>query len=341
MKNWKLLLLLGAGLLLAGWPLARPGRAAEPARAGPKAAGGLVVTDSAGKEHKLKTWKFVTGTQRLSWLAAGAGNKAEKDPQKAAGKAAGPEALVFRGEKSTDLLEGIVTFILLDRIRAIEYDAEKKTVTVRVAKPGDKGDAEEVLTGSTRFKGENKLTIEAESDLGELGLAAVKFQGGVPKGVKTIRFPTPRAPAAAAASRTARVTDVDKKVHPVADLQPLYRLAGDSQRLLPTLLFKKTVKIDLGKIKKLAFVDSGDKQGGGLDYEVTLHDDKSHTLTLLNRVSPLDGKAALLEGFVGRVDAGYQFFPLRASPNQVFSEIQFERAKKDGAKKDKEKQDQK
>jgi hypothetical protein len=224
---------------------------------------------------------------------------------------------------------------LLDRIRSIEYDAEKKTVTVRFVKPGGKKDEEEVLTGSTAYKGINKLTIEAEADLGELGVADVKFQGGVAKGIKSVRFPSPKIPTAAPATRIAKVTAVDdKSVHTIAGLQPLYRLADGSQRRLPTLLFKKTVKIDIGKIKKLAFVDSGGKQGGGLDYEVTLKDDKSHTLTLLNNISPLDGKEALLEGFVGRVAAGYKFIPVRKSPDQTFTEIQFEDVKKEAPKKD-------
>src|SRR5262249_13382329 len=162
-----------------------------------------------------------------------------KDPSKSAKPAAGPEALVFREEKSTGLRDGILTYVLLDRIRAIEYDPEKKTVTVRYTKPGDKGDEEGTLTGTTRYVGGNKLTIEAEADLGDLGVADGKCQGGVPKGVKSIRFPTPKAPAKKEAGRLATVTDVDKNVHKVADLQPLYRLANGWQRRIPTLLFKK------------------------------------------------------------------------------------------------------
>jgi hypothetical protein len=330
MKTWTKLLFLWAAVVLAAAAGPRRSRADEPAKDKPKApkAGTLVVTDQAGKEHKLKTWKFVTGTIRLPWLASPAvkGEK-PKDADKSAQPAAGPEALVLREENSTGLQEGIITYVLLDRIRAIEYDPEKKTVTVRYARPGDKGDEEGKLTGTTRYVGVNKLTIQAEADLGELGVADVKFQGGVPKGVKSIRFPAPKAAAKKAAGRLATVTDVEKNVHKVADLQPLYRLAGGRQRRIPTLLFKKTVKIDVGKIKKLAFVESGEKGGEGLDYEVTLKTGKSHTLALINQVNPLDGKAALLEGFVGRVEAGYKFIPLSPSPNQVFTEIQFEDAK--------------
>src|SRR5256885_5795100 len=62
---------------------------------------------------------------------------------------------------------------------------------------------------------------------------------------RAIRFPAPKPPAAAAAGRAAFVLGEDKKnVQKVADLQPLYEFADGTERLLPTLLFKKTLKLD-------------------------------------------------------------------------------------------------
>jgi hypothetical protein len=324
-------------IVLAGWWLAWPGTAPakEPAKekADAPEAGTLVVVDNAGKKHTLKKWEFLQGTERLSWLAPA---PKKKGPDKKGKKGArpkgprGPEVLAFREEASTDLRIGVLTYVLLDRIRSIEYDKKKQTVTVRIAKPGGEADEEEVLTGSTAYPGVNRLTIEADADLGELGVAKVKFQGGTPKGVRSIQFPTPKAPAPAK-GRLGRVTlaDKDHTVFKVTDLQPLYLLANGEVRRIPTLLFRKTVKIGLDKIRRLSFVENEEKGAGGLDYEVALAGGKEHTLTLLNRTSPLDGKAARLLGFVGQVHAGYKLFPLRASPNNTFTQIRFEEEKKE------------
>src|SRR5579872_3738653 len=115
--KWTLLL----GVAVAGaaaWAVA----ADEPAKPDGKM---LVVTDGNGKEHKLKTWKFTSGTRKLSWLAAADKEADPKDkpdgketaqpkaPPKAQ-PAAGPEALEFREENSTNFREGIMTFVPLD-----------------------------------------------------------------------------------------------------------------------------------------------------------------------------------------------------------------------------------
>jgi hypothetical protein len=193
------------------------------------------------------------------------------------------------------------------------------------------------LTGSTAYA-ENKVTIEAEADLGDLGVAAVKFQGGVAKGgIRAIRFPAPKAPAAPVKGRPAEVTaanDKAKTMHKVTDLEPLY-LLSEGQRRIPMLLFKKTVKVGIDKIKKLSVVEVAPKGGDGMELEVTLKDGKSHTLTLRDRTSPLDGKAGLLMGFVGRVPAGYKFFPANPYPNHTFLAIEFDTAKGEEKKEDK------
>ena len=52
----------------------------------PAETGTLVVIDAAGKEQKLKSWKFVAGVQRMSWLAPEkAEEKPDKDPTPAKG----------------------------------------------------------------------------------------------------------------------------------------------------------------------------------------------------------------------------------------------------------------
>jgi hypothetical protein len=333
-----------AGILVAAALNECGVRGDEAAKPNPKAEPGvLVVVDNAGKEHKLKTWQFIVGTRRLPWLAPAPPRapleedqgKGQKPKKPAAPRVpTGPEALVFRDENSTDLKDGVFNFILLDRIKAIDYDNDKRSVQMTVAVPGEKGNNEEILTGSTRYVGENKLTIEAEADLGELGLATVKFQGGVAKGIKSIRFPPPRVKGVPV-TRLAEVTiaDKNKDVHKVTDLQPLYRLADGSERLIPTLLFKKTVKIDLAKIQKLSL-----SENGGLEFDVTLKDGKALTLTLLDKTSPVDGKAAQLLGFVASGLAGYKYYPLKATPNNTFTTILFDPDKVEGKKEEPKKE---
>jgi hypothetical protein len=324
MNVWKLAFAVLASGLACGLCWFSGAASAGPPKGDQKPAenGTLTVIDHAGKEHKLKTWKFVRGTRRLSWMAPpGAPAKKDKDKDDKGNEVkgpAGPEALEFREEKSTDYQEGIMTFVPLDWIRSIEFDNDKRTVTLSVAGKDKEADPE-VLKGSTKYAGFNRLTIEAEVDLGELGVASVKFLGGDNKGIRSLRFSAPKVPPAPAAGRVAKVTffqdEKDKVVQQVSDLQALYRLGPQSERLLPTLLFKKTVKIDLAKIQKLA-QSEGSK---GRDFDVTLKDGKTHTLTLLRDTNPLDGKAALLEGLVGRVPAGYKLFP----PHTI-TEVQLE-----------------
>ena len=76
----------------------------------------------------------------------------------------------------------------LNRLRSLQYDNTKETVTLTAA-TGPKADDLTTLTGVTKFQGINKLAIEAEVDKGELGIAEVKFLGGVPKGINALKFP--------------------------------------------------------------------------------------------------------------------------------------------------------
>jgi hypothetical protein len=324
MSMRKILAILPAAGLAA--VLSALATAADPVQPAPD--GTLIVLDSAGKEQKLKTWKFVAGTRPLSWLAPAAPpkegadkpRKADKPPEgeKAPPPPAGPEALAFRDENSTTFVDGVLTLIPLDRIRAIDYDED--TVSVHVAS-GAKPEDEDVLKGATKYKGINKLTIEAEVDKGDLGVAEVKFLGGVPKGIRGVRFPAAKAAAAAPKGRPATVTvaDGDKRTtQEVSDLQPLYRLGDGGERLLPTLLFKKTLKLDVNKIQKLRAAEGKDNEGA--EWGVTLKGGEEETYTLLQK-PVLDGKPATLEGFVGRVSAGYKLFP----PHTV-AEIEFDPA---------------
>ncbi len=283
-----------------------------PAPAGDKGGAVLVVVDSNGKEHKLNTWKFTAGTTHLAWLATA--EEKDKEPGKGKKSVAGPEALEFTEGKGAPYKIRVLTYIPLSSIRSLEYDEKKESVTVHVAR-SDKEADDEVLTGPTGYIGCNLLSIEATSDLGELGTATVKFQGGVKRGVKMIRFPNPRPTEPLPEGRGATVSQggKDQPSFKAVDLQALYQ-TGKGQTVLPTLYFKETVKIDLAKVDKLARVGTS-----GVDFEVTLKSGAQHPLELIVQPKGPDGKAMQLEGLVGRFGGGWRLFPM-----QTIGEVQFE-----------------
>ena len=294
--------------------------------------GTLIVIDGAGKEHKLKSWKFTSGIRHLTWLAPALPPEkepAEKDPKTAPRKStlAGPEAFVMREENSTGWANGVTTLVPLDRLRAIDFNAEKESMSVQVATSA-KPEEDVTLNGSTEFQGINKLGIDAEVDKGDLGVAEIRFLGGIAKGIRGVRFPSPKAPAEIKDARLAAVSYGDRKsnyVVNVSDLKALYRTA-DGEVLSPLLFFKKTVKIDLSKIKKIA----PNKEEGTKNepvWQVTLKTGDEETLTLLTRVE-LDGKPAQLEALIARVPAGYKLFPIDNA--QLLHEIEFDVKKDEG-----------
>src|SRR5205823_2253643 len=140
-----------------------------------------------------------------------------------------------------------------------------------------------------------------------LGIAEIKFLGGVPRGIRGIRFPAPKL-GAIAPGRPALVTSDDgagKTTHKVSDLKPLYRLA-DGDQLSSTLFFRKTLKLDVGKVRKITAAGTDRDE---TSWQVVMNDGEDQTLTLLQAVTP-EGKRAELEGLVGRVPAGYKLFPI-------------------------------
>ena len=320
------ILLLACGL---AWTLADPLTAGDTKKK--TAAGVLVVVDNAGKEIKLSNWKFLAGTRPLTWLDATARPKA-KGKEGEGAEATGPEALAFREENSTTFKDGILTLVPVASIKKIDYDLDTRKVTVTYLKMGEKGTEEATLVGWTKYTGVNKLALEGETDLGELGKAAVKVQGGTPKSVKSIQFPAPKA-FAAPKGRPAVVTasDKEKTKHVVSELRPLYLMDRGQERLSNLLMFKTTVKIDVAKLQKLRHVESDEKNGSPYDFEVTLKSGKQHTLILLKDTS-LEGKPARLEGLLGRVPSGYKLFPAH-----TILEVQFDPGEAGAEKKAKEK----
>lgn len=258
----------------------------------PAPAGSLVVVDARGKEQHVSKYTFTAGTRRLGWLAD------DKDK--------GPEVLVIRDAADFAFLDGVLAYVPLDRVRAVTFDGKKNTVSVRAA-TSDKPEDDITLSGSTAYKGINKYTLEADVDKGDAGVASLKFQGGAAGGAQAFRFPPPKV-SAGKPGRPAVVQTVDqryKRTDSVTDLQPLYRF-GKEERLASVLMFKKTLKLDVAKIKKIA---AAEKEGKEVVWRVTQKDDDEAALTLLESAT-IDGKQGVLVGLVGRAPFGYRYFPL-------------------------------
>ncbi|MSR52834.1 MAG: hypothetical protein EXS09_06035 [Gemmataceae bacterium] len=251
------------------------------------------VTDSAGKELTLKKWKIVAGTRKLSW---------------AEGK---PESFEIREVGSTSFKDGIITFVAMSRVQEVTWDYEKETMTVRVA------GLEKPLIGTTKYKDINVLTIEAEVDQGKSGVADLRFRGGPIKGgIRGIKFPNAKAPEKMPEAGPAFAFTVPPEakskggpaVYQASGFQALYRTSNTEEKLLPYLMFKKTLKVEIANIGRLTVgaynakdhtAECELKQKDGMDLSVSLP-----------ASFPIDGKPATLLGFVGTVPAGYRLFPI-------------------------------
>lgn len=247
-------------------------------------AGDAMLVDAAGKEVVLKNWSFAAGSVKPAWF--------------------GKDALAFREINSTTYKEGVMTYIPLDRLESLTYDGEKQIVRAKVA------GVEAPLEGTTRYQGINQIVLAAEIDKGEAGTVELKYRGGPGKGgIKSVKFADAK-PAEAPKGERIYVAISDGKkaeaAQAVHNLQALYRIEKATEKQLPTLMFKKTFKVDLGQVQKMTVHESADKD---FECDVTQKDGSTQTLTLLMSM-PVDGKPAALEGFVAEVPAGFKLFPI-------------------------------
>ena len=101
------------------------------AAASDPAAGGVVVTDPAGKDVALETYRFTAGARRRAWLADPKGTS--DDARK------GPLPLELREPHSTTFTRGATTVVPVSAVESVRYAYDKQLVTVAV-----KGAAEPV-----------------------------------------------------------------------------------------------------------------------------------------------------------------------------------------------------
>jgi hypothetical protein len=266
-------------------------RAADEAK-DPKEQKFPVVTDAGGKEVVLKKWKMVGGTRQLGWIAAK------------------PEVFDVREVGSTTFKDGVTTFVPVSRVQGIKYEYDKETCAIQIA------GLDKPLTGTTKYKDINVITIEAEVDQGKSGVADLRYRGGVIKGgIKEIKFPDAKAPEAPPAKGELFsfliVPEAKGKsgvVMTASNVQALYRFGDGSEKPLSWLMFKKTLKVEIADIRSMHVGDFNVKEKTA-ECEVQLKDGMQLSVTLLTSVS-IDGKPATLVGLLGDVPAGWKLFPV-------------------------------
>jgi hypothetical protein len=292
-------------------PLLAIASAQEPAKKeGDKKEGeSLIVIGASGKETSFKKWKILQGTRTVVGESDSI-TPVEKADKPAKVKApTGPEYLEFREDNSTDYKDGILTLIPMTSLHKVDYDKDKKSVSVAVTLADGK---DVVLTGTTKYKGINNLTLDVDVEVGDLGSTKLKLQGGLPGAtplIRGFRFPSIQpAPKVSGPVAVIAGVDKDKSTHKVHDLKAMYRV-GNVDRFSSYLLFKADMKIEVSKIVKFRKAPA-DKKQVALEYEVTPVDGKPEKLSLVKDAFTADGQRAQFLGLIGKVGAGYKLFPL-------------------------------
>ncbi len=290
--------------------------AADPAKDGPQP----LITDAGGKEVMLKKWKIVGGLRKLGWL-----------PDKI-------DAFEMREFGSTTYKDGVLTLVPMSRVESIRYEYDKETASVHLA------GLDKPLQGTTKYKDINMIAIRAEVDQGASGVADLRFVGGLMKGgFKDVKFPGAKAPDGPPPKGELFsflvVPEGKGKSGTVAtalNVQGLYRFSDGSEKLLPWLMFKKTLKIELSDIQKLNVNEYNIKEKTA-ECEVVKKDGAQLSVTLLGSVT-VDGKTATLVGMLGVVDAGWKLFPVHTFTQFQPGELKVEEAppKKESPKNKKE-----
>lgn len=269
------------------------------ARADEPAADAAVVTDAAGKEIKLVSFKPTAGIRRLSWL--GDPKAATDDHRK------GPLALELREQHSTTFSKGVITLVPISGIESIRYEYDKHTMAVSI-----KG-ITEPLSGTLQYKGINVFAFDADV----AGITG-KFSGGVPgTGIKSITFNGAKPIAARPSGGAAWAVQI---VQPAANnptlmvrnLKPLFALPNGAEMLLDAIPTRKGDPISLTtsgvKRMEILAVDPNTQMAA---IEVQL-DEGPERVVMVPLTRDHEKKTATLAGLLGEVDSGWKLFPLHS-----------------------------
>lgn len=274
----------------------------------------ISITDANGRLAVPKNWKITQGLYNVIWT--------EKPV----------EVFPLRELGSTTFKDGVTTYVPTERLQSIAYDYEKEQATFSIA------GLDKPLLGTTKYVNINTITVEGEVDRGK-GIVDLKYRGGVIKGgFKEIKFADAKAPDKPFAKGdlfSFMVVPEGKArtgtLMTAYNVKGLYHMADGSLKLLPWIMFKKTLKVELSAIEKMHLGEYkvSDKM---VDAEVTLKDGMTLSTTLLQNVT-IDDKPALLVGFLGDVPAGWKLFPVHTVADFQPGETKVVEPKKEEPKK--------
>ncbi|MBP3957941.1 hypothetical protein J8F10_22025 [Gemmata sp. G18] len=255
------------------------------------------VTDAEGRDVKVSGLKFGTGTRRLAWAGdpAGATEEAKK----------GPLVIELREPHSTTLLKGIITYVPVNSIESIKYDYDKQVASVAV-----KG-LPEPLAGTLQYRGINVLGFE-----GSVDDKVTRFSGGAfTKGnIKAVAFAgaTPFAAKKGTGSWLVQI-DQPKAENPTlkaGNFKFLYQYPGGVEVLTDAATVRKGDPLKLDDAMKTFVPLAVDQNTHMAAIEVQIGD--TEKVVVVPQQVEKDGKAGVLMGLVGEVDAGWKLFPLHS-----------------------------
>lgn len=264
----------------------------------PKAAQAIVV-DTEGQETALQQVEWSGNVRRLAWLADP--NAADEDGRR------GPLALVIREPHSTTLTQGVLTFVPVRSLAAVEFDYDRQFVTYRIQ------GLQQALTGTLQYRGINTFTLAGLTAAGEKRTFSGGVRGGKMSAIRSVTFPQaqplqrPRE-GLAWNVQILQPTANDPLV-PARNLKPLFALAGGRERLRDALPLRKAEPLPFGPQLLRWEMLAHDPNTHHAAAEVTLAG-QGERLVVIPLTLPEEGQTAQLLGLLGETDAAWKLFPL-------------------------------
>jgi hypothetical protein len=243
-----------------------------------------IVTVKGGddKEQRIEAPKFLAGFRKVSLSS-----KSSVNPT---------TVFVFRSLQSTNYAKGVETWLPIQYLQSVSFEASKQTINVRL------NGIQEPLSGSTQFKGINVLLVES-------GKERFNSLGGKDKTVKECRFLAEQKAPPVEGQKWAIQIDQPKANNPTLVVYNLKVLAERNgvEELANQLPVRRGKPISLAKdqFKQLSVVAVDPAKA--IAVEVT-NFDKAET-TFVIPTATEDPKKGKLVGLMGEVTGGYQFFP--------------------------------
>jgi hypothetical protein len=231
-----------------------------------------VGVDTPSATYRLSEWKFLLGTEPLTWLNTHEAYRQDFECHRenvSGGKQEEPEAIALRGGDRLYYARGVQTYLPLNRVAGVEYPDGKKTVKVYWLPAGRPAsiDKTALASGTTAYREINKVKLEGRV---EKDTPALTFLGGYPEAgaalaIRGIRFPIPREAAVLPEGARGTVRYAAGPAHATAevtDLLPIYRRGSRGKELRTALFFDERLELEVSRVRSMHRPDR--KVGAGV-----------------------------------------------------------------------------